>query len=92
MIKINDKKYETSEVIKVEINGKVYKLPLVQYLPYKSIKKLTQLQDNKDIDLIIEVMSQFIPRDILEELSIVEISQIMNAWNDVNNEDGALGN
>ena len=81
MIKINGNNYETNEVIKVEIEDKVYSLPLIKYLPYKLVKKLTKLQDEKDIDLVIDVMSQYIPRDVLEELSIMDIGQIMTAWN-----------
>lgn len=97
MIKINSKNYENKEVIKIEINGKVYSMPLMKYLKYKEIKKLMKLQNtNEDFEILFEVIANYIPRDVLEELSIQQIGQIMNEWkNAETNEDGEdvnLGN
>lgn len=88
MIQINDKKYETREVVVVEIFGKQYKLPLMKYLKYKQIKKLMALQkDSQNIDAIIEVMEDYIPASVLEELTIDQLGMIMNAWKDTTSED-----
>jgi len=89
MLKINDKLYETKEVLKIEIGDKAYSLPLAKYLPYKTVKKLSLLKSsNNDMDTIFEVLSTYIPKEELEELSIAEITTIVGAWSEANNEDG----
>lgn len=94
MITINSKQYETREVIKIEIDGKVYNLPLMKYLKYKTIKKLVALKDSDtDMDAIMDILSTYIPEEVLEELSIAQLTQIIEAWKDVSSEDGEdLGN
>lgn len=88
MLAINGKKFETKEVIKIEIDGKVYSLPLAKHLPYKTIKKLTGLKDDKDIDVFIDILSEYIPVDVIDELSITDIGNILQAWNGTNEESG----
>lgn len=76
------------EVIEVAIGKKTYKIPLAKYLPYKAIKKLRSKEEN-NLDSIIEILSDFIPIDILENLTMQQITQILEAWSDAsqNNED-----
>ena len=85
MIKINGKKFETKEVIKIEIENKTYSLPLMKHLKYKTLKKLFNLRDDKsdDLEMIIEILGEYIPTEVLEELSVAEITQIITAWKDV---------
>lgn len=78
------------EVIEVAIGKKTYKIPLAKYLPYKAIKKLRSKEEN-NLDSIIEILSDFIPIDILENLTMQQITQILEAWSDAsqNNEDNS---
>ena len=94
MIKINGKKYETTEVIKVEIENKTYSLPLMKHLKYKTLKKLLSMKDESadDLEMIIEVLGEYIPNEVLEELSVAEITQIITTWKDVSGGETDLGN
>lgn len=76
------------EVIEVAIGKKTYKIPLAKYLPYKAIKKLRSKEEN-NLDSIIEILSDFIPIDILENLTMQQITQILEVWSDASqdNED-----
>lgn len=78
------------EVIEVAIGKKTYKIPLAKYLPYKAIKKLRSKEEN-NLDSIIEILSDFIPIDTLENLTMQQITQILEAWSDAsqNNEDNS---
>jgi hypothetical protein len=78
------------EVIEVAIGKKTYKIPLAKYLPYKAIKKLRSKEEN-NLDSIIEILSDFIPIDILENLTMQQITQILEAWSDASqdNEDNS---
>lgn len=94
MLKINSNTYENREVIKVEINDKVYSVPLLKYLKYKDIKKLMALKDNAatDVDAVLEIFASYIPLEVLEELSLDQLTQLVTAWKDVNSEEMDLGN
>lgn len=93
MLKINSKMYETKEVIKVEINEKVYSIPLMKYLKYKDIKKLMALNNGSgDMDMIIEIFSKYIPQEVLEDLSLNDLMNLVMVWKNVNDEDVDLGN
>ena len=76
------------EVIEVAIGKKTYKIPLAKYLPYKAIKKLRNKEEN-NLDSIIEILSDFIPINVLENLTMQQITQILEAWSDASqdNED-----
>lgn len=78
------------EVIEVKIGKKTYKIPLAKYLPYKAIKKL---RNNKDLDGIVEVLSLYIPIEVLEELTMEQITQILELWSDTSKDENEdLGN
>lgn len=83
-------KTKNIEVIEVAIGKKTYKIPLAKYLPYKAIKKLRSKEEN-NLDSIIEILSDFIPIDILENLTMQQITQILEAWSDASqdNEDNS---
>lgn len=87
MITINGKYYDTTEVIKIEIGDNSYSLPLIKYLPYKFVKKLSKIQEDKDLDPMFEVLSNYIPENVLDELSVSDIAQIMQAWNNAGDTD-----
>lgn len=76
------------EFIEVAIGKKTYKIPLAKYLPYKAIKKLRNKEEN-NLESIIEILSDFIPINVLENLTMQQITQILEAWGNAsqNNED-----
>jgi hypothetical protein len=74
------------EVIEVAIGKKTYKIPLAKYLPYKAIKKLRS-KDESNADSIIEILSEFIPMDVLDELTMQQISQILEAWSNASTDE-----
>lgn len=74
------------EVIEVAIGKKTYKIPLAKYLPYKAIKKLRN-KDESNADSIIEILSEFIPMDVLDELTMQQISQILEAWSNASTDE-----
>lgn len=93
MLTINSNNYDSREVIKVEIDDKVYSIPLMKYLKYKDVKKLMALKDNvTDVDAVLEIFASYIPLDVLEELSLSQLTQLVTAWKDVNAEEMDLGN
>lgn len=78
MFKVNNKVFDKEvEVIEVAINKKTYTVPLAKYLPYKAIKKL---RNKNDLDSIIDVLAQYIPMEVLEELTVQQLTAIIEAW------------
>lgn len=82
MINIDNTK--NTEVVEVAIGKKTYKIPLAKYLPYKAIKKM---RNTKDIDAIIDILSNYIPMEVLDELTMQQITQIIEAWGDASKDD-----
>lgn len=82
MIKINDSK--DIEVIEIGIKEGTYQIPLAKYLPYKAIKKL---RNSNDIDAIMEILSKYIPMEVLDELTMDSIKQIIEAWSEASKDD-----
>ena len=72
------------EVVEVAIGKKTYKIPLAKYLPYKAIKKL---RNDNDIDAVMEILSKYIPMEVLDELTMDSIKQILEAWSEASNDD-----
>lgn len=83
MINIDNTK--NTEVVEVAIGKETYKIPLAKYLPYKAIKQLRN--NNKDLDAIIAILSNYIPMEVLEELNMMQLTQILEAWGDASKDD-----
>lgn len=78
MFKVNDKVFDKEvEVIEVAIGKKTYTVPLAKYLPYKAIKKL---RNKNDLDSIVDVLAQYIPMEVLEELTVQQLTAIIETW------------
>ena len=76
--------------MQMQVIKKTYKIPLAKYLPYKAIKKL---RNNKDLDGIVEVLSLYIPIEVLEDLTMEQITQILELWSDTSKDENEdLGN
>lgn len=82
MLKINDSK--DIEVIEIGIKDGTYQIPLAKYLPYKAIKKL---RNDNDIDAVMEILSKYIPEEVLDELTMDSIKQILEAWSEASKDD-----
>ena len=82
---INIESKNNIEVVEVAIGKKTYKIPLAKYLPYKAIKQLRN--NNKDLDAIINILSTYIPMEVLDELTMQQITQILEAWGDASKDD-----
>lgn len=82
MLKINDSK--DIEVIEIGIKDGTYQIPLAKYLPYKAIKKL---RTGNDIDAVMEILSKYIPMEVLDELTMDSIKQIIEAWSEASKDD-----
>lgn len=82
MLKINDSK--DIEVIEIGIKEDTYQIPLAKYLPYKAIKKL---RNDNDIDAVMEILSKYIPEEVLDELTMDSIKQILEAWSEASKDD-----
>lgn len=78
MFKVNDRVFDKEvEIIEVAIGKKTYNVPLAKYLPYKAIKKL---RNKNDIDSVVEILSQYIPMEVLEDLTMEQLTAIIEAW------------
>ena len=71
------------EVLVVNIGDKTFKIPLATSLPYKKAKELVKLakaDEESALDGFLEFFSQYIPSDVLEELTMRELTMLAKAW------------
>lgn len=64
----------------VDILGTVYNIPLARSMTYKELKSL------KDEESVHDFFAKYIDPEILDNLTMDEYSQIMNAWSGANEE------
>ena len=72
-ISLNDKPIE---VLDIEIGDKTYKIPLGSSLPLKKAKAI------KDEDSVMEFLRDYMPEEVVENLTIAQLAQIMNVWSE----------
>lgn len=63
-----------NEVLVVSIKGKDYEIPLLGALPMKKARTL------KDEDKVMDFFAEFIPQDILDQLSINDFKMLADSW------------
>lgn len=71
------------EVLVVNIGDKTFKIPLATSLPYKKAKELVKLakaDEESALDGFLEFFSQYIPSEVLEELTMRELTMLAKAW------------
>lgn len=77
-------KNKAVEVLKVTIEDKTYSIPLVRDMKYKQVKQFKEaakrLQETRDDDKLIELLSSFIPMEVLDELTRRELDEIETTW------------
>ena len=81
----NGKKLDSIDVLKVQISGKEYSVPLAKHLPYKYLRLL---KDGTDMDGIFKLFSNYIPEEVLDEFTIDDFKVLMEAWATASKEDG----
>ena len=59
-VKLNDRQYDAKDCLTINIGDKEYTMPLANRMPLKVLRKLNA---NADIDIIVEVLSEFIPEE-----------------------------
>lgn len=77
VLNLNDKAVEVLEVI---IGEGTYKIPLGGNM---TVKQANSLQQTSDIN---EFLKNYIPEDVLEGLTIIQLSEIIKAWNNATQE------
>lgn len=62
------------EVLKVNIEGKSYSIPLGTSLKRK------ELQGLGDEDAVMQFLAKYLGEDVLDDLNVGELKQIIDAW------------
>lgn len=72
------------EVLKVNIGEKTYSIPLATSLPYKKVKALIKLSkkgsEDEQLDAFIDFFKEYIPEEVIDELSITDLSLLAKSW------------
>lgn len=71
------------EVLVVNIGDKTFKIPLATSLPYKKAKELVKLakaDEESALDGFLEFFSQYIPTEVLDELTMKDLTALAKAW------------
>lgn len=79
ILNLNDKAVEV-EVLEVNIGEAIYKIPLGSNMTMKQVKSIQQM------DSINDFLKDYIPEEVLEELTIVQLTEIIKAWNNATQE------
>lgn len=74
VLNLNDKANEI-EVLEVNIGEATYKIPLGSNMTMKEVKAIQNVSDISDF------LKKYIPEEVLEELTIVQLTAIIKAWN-----------
>lgn len=75
-LKLND--HKTTEVLKVDIGGKIYSIPLGTSLKVKEYRKLKKI--GNDEEGMFDFLAKYLGKEVVEDLSIQDITTIFNAW------------
>ena len=72
------------EVLEVEIEGKIYKIPLGTQLKRKDLANL------KSEDAVIEFFEKYLGKELMDDLTIGELKTIINAWSEATQKSGGV--
>lgn len=72
------------EVLKVNIDDKTYSIPLGTSLKRAELAKL------KTEDEVMTFFEKYLGKELMEDLSVGEIKQIIDAWSDATKKSGGL--
>lgn len=70
----------TTDVVTFEIRGNSYNIPLARAMKYKQLKSIKTDED------VFAMFAKYIPEDVMDELTMGELSQMSDAWAEANQE------
>lgn len=70
------------EVIKVNFGEKTFSVPLGGSLPAERMISISKATGNERLQLMMNLFVEYIPEDIMEQLTMGEMSQLINAWSE----------
>jgi hypothetical protein len=79
------------EVLVVNIGDKTFNVPLATSLPYKKAKallKLAKADEENALDGFLEFFSQYIPSEVLDELTMKDLTALAKAWSGQTEKEG----
>ena len=79
VLDLNNKAIEV-EVLEVNIGEATYKIPLGSNMSMKQVKSIQSMESINDF------LKDYIPEDVLEELTIIQLTEIIKAWNNATQE------
>jgi len=82
-VKLNNKQYDAKDCLEIRIGEKKYNMPLANCMPLKILKKLTK---DADVETILEILNNYIPEEVTDELSVVDVRNIFEAWGSASKE------
>ncbi len=74
VLNLNNKAVEV-EVLEVNIGEATYKIPLGSNMTMKQVKSIQSMESINDF------LKDYIPEEVLEELTIIQLTEIIKAWN-----------
>lgn len=74
VLNLNDKAVEV-EVLEVNIGEGTYKIPLGSNMTIKQVNSIQQMESVNDF------LKAYIPEEVLDELTIIQLTEIIKAWN-----------
>ena len=86
-VKLNDKQYDKKDCLEINIGDGKYMMPLANSMPLKVLKKLTK---GADVDTILNILNNYIPEEVTDELSVTDVKTIFEAWGSASKELGGI--
>lgn len=75
----------TDKSLVVDIGGKTYSVPMAGGMKRKELAGLKTEED------VFNMFARYIPAEVLDDLTLDEYSQLMDAWVDANEKEQATG-
>ena len=79
VLNLNDKAVEV-EVLEVNIGEAAYKIPLGSSMTMNQVESIQQMKSINDF------LKDYIPEEVLEKLTIMQLTEIIKAWNNATKE------
>lgn len=73
------------EVFEIRLGGKEYRLPLAKDLTFKQYESLAEAQEKADVKSMISFLSQFMGKEVAENLPLDFIKAIFEGWGRASN-------
>ncbi len=73
---------------KLEGNDRVYGIPLAANMPYSTLKEMNEAEEDARFDIQVEMLRKHMG-NVVDELTAGELSDILKAWADACQAEGA---